>query len=100
MKYGKAFLLALLLCLLPLTAVAGVKFRCTRFSRAAIAIRTATASAICAHSSKLDYIQALGADSIWLTPVSPSPSYHKYDVTAYCVIDRVSAPLPITTRGG
>jgi glycosidase len=48
--------------------------------------------------SKLDYIQALGADSIWLTPVSPSPSYHKYDVTAYCDIDPGFGTLADTTR--
>jgi glycosidase len=35
---------------------------------------------------KLGYIQDLGADAIWLMPVSPSPSYHKYDVTDYRAI--------------
>ena len=33
--------------------------------------------------SKLDYIQELGATAIWLMPIHPSPSYHKYDVTDY-----------------
>ena len=37
--------------------------------------------------SKLDYIQDLGFDQIWITPVHPSPSYHKYDVTDYYSID-------------
>ncbi|MBP0969080.1 MAG: DUF3459 domain-containing protein [Oscillospiraceae bacterium] len=37
--------------------------------------------------SKLDYIEDLGFDQIWLTPVHPSPSYHKYDVTDYLSID-------------
>ena len=37
--------------------------------------------------SKLDYIQDLGFDEIWLTPVHPSPTYHKYDVTDYYGID-------------
>ncbi len=32
---------------------------------------------------KLDYIRELGANTIWLMPVHPSPSYHKYDVTDY-----------------
>lgn len=34
-------------------------------------------------TSRLDYIQDLGAEAIWLMPVNPSPSYHKYDVTDY-----------------
>ncbi|MBQ9048131.1 MAG: hypothetical protein IJ120_09585 [Solobacterium sp.] len=37
--------------------------------------------------SKLDYIQGLGFDQIWLTPVHPSDTYHKYDVKDYCAID-------------
>ena len=36
--------------------------------------------------SRLDYIQALGADMIWLTPIHPSPSYHHYDVTDYLAV--------------
>ena len=35
----------------------------------------------------LPYIASLGADGIWLMPVMPSPSYHKYDVTDYYDID-------------
>ncbi len=37
--------------------------------------------------SKLDYICDLGFDQIWLTPVHPSATYHKYDVDDYCAID-------------
>ena len=37
--------------------------------------------------NKLDYIQDLGFDQIWLMPVCPSPTYHKYDVTDYMAID-------------
>ncbi|MBR2677647.1 MAG: hypothetical protein IKE28_12180 [Solobacterium sp.] len=37
--------------------------------------------------SKLDYIQGLGFDELWLTPVHPSDTYHKYDVKDYCAID-------------
>ena len=33
--------------------------------------------------SKLDYIRELGANAIWMMPVHPSPSYHKYDVSDY-----------------
>ncbi|MBR2990229.1 MAG: hypothetical protein IKF51_02055 [Solobacterium sp.] len=36
---------------------------------------------------KLDYIQETGFDQIWLTPVFPSDTYHKYDVKDYCAID-------------
>ncbi len=36
---------------------------------------------------KLDYISDLGFDQIWLTPVHPSATYHKYDVDDYLAID-------------
>jgi alpha-amylase len=36
---------------------------------------------------KLDYIDSLHYDGIWLTPVHPSDTYHKYDVDDYCAID-------------
>lgn len=32
---------------------------------------------------RLDYIEALGANCLWLSPVFESPSYHGYDVTDY-----------------
>lgn len=46
--------------------------------------------------SKLDYINDgdpttdtdLGCNGIWLMPISPSPSYHKYDVVDYEGIDK------------
>ncbi|MBQ6807221.1 MAG: alpha-amylase [Lachnospiraceae bacterium] len=45
--------------------------------------------------SKLDYINDgddttdtdLGCNGIWLMPINPSPTYHKYDVTDYYEID-------------
>ena len=37
---------------------------------------------------KLDYIQDMGFNGIWLMPVMPSTTYHKYDVTDYCAIDK------------
>lgn len=37
--------------------------------------------------SRLDYIEQLGVSRVWLMPVSPSPSYHKYDVVDYYAID-------------
>lgn len=37
--------------------------------------------------SKLDYISGLGFDAVWLTPVHPSSTYHKYDVDDYYSID-------------
>lgn len=36
---------------------------------------------------KLDYLRDLGISCIWLMPIHPSPSYHKYDVTDYYNID-------------
>jgi len=38
-------------------------------------------------TGKLDYIAGMGFDGIWLTPVFPSPTYHKYDATDYLSID-------------
>lgn len=36
---------------------------------------------------RLDYIHDMGYNGIWLMPIMPSPSYHKYDVTDYFDID-------------
>ena len=36
---------------------------------------------------RLDYFTELGIDGIWLLPVHPAPSYHKYDVVNYYQID-------------
>lgn len=36
---------------------------------------------------KLDYVEYMGFNGIWLMPIMPSPTYHKYDVTDYCAID-------------
>lgn len=38
---------------------------------------------------KLDYVEYMGFNGIWLMPIMPSPSYHKYDVVDYCAIDEV-----------
>lgn len=38
-------------------------------------------------TQKLDYIQDLGFNGIWLMPIMPSPTYHKYDTTDYCNVD-------------
>ena len=37
--------------------------------------------------NRLDYISDMGYTGLWLMPVMPSPSYHKYDVTDYYNID-------------
>ena len=34
-------------------------------------------------TQKLDYLDELGIQGIWLMPIMPSPTYHKYDVTDY-----------------
>lgn len=36
---------------------------------------------------KLDYVDSLHYDGLWLTPIHQSPSYHKYDVIDYKTID-------------
>lgn len=38
-------------------------------------------------TSKLDYLQELGINGIWLMPIHPSSSYHKYNVRDYYEID-------------
>ena len=37
--------------------------------------------------SKLDYLEDLGINGIWMMPIHPSSSYHKYDVNDYYDID-------------
>ncbi len=38
-------------------------------------------------TEKLGYIKELGANGLWLTPIMPSNTYHKYDVDDYRQID-------------
>ena len=38
-------------------------------------------------TEKLDYIKDMGFNGIWLTPIMPSTTYHKYDVVDYKEID-------------
>lgn len=38
-------------------------------------------------TEKLDYIADLGFNGIWLMPIMPSTTYHKYDTTDYMDID-------------
>ena len=38
-------------------------------------------------TSRLDYIQDMGFNGIWLSPIMPSDSYHKYSVKDYYAID-------------
>lgn len=87
MKYGKTLLLALLVCLLPLAAAAGVSSAYEIFTGSYCDSNGDGIGDLNGIQSKLDYIQALGVDGIWLTPVTPSPSYHKYDVADYMDID-------------
>ena len=37
--------------------------------------------------NSLAYLKELGVKGLWLNPIHPSPSYHKYDVTDYYEID-------------
>lgn len=43
--------------------------------------------------SKLDYIKDMGFNGIWLLPVHPSTSYHKYNVRDYMAIDETYGTL-------
>ncbi|WP_168119498.1 alpha-amylase family glycosyl hydrolase [Paenibacillus sp. HB172176] len=38
-------------------------------------------------TEKLDYLQELGVEGIWLMPITASPSYHGYDVTDYYAVN-------------
>jgi len=38
-------------------------------------------------TAKLGYLADLGITGIWLTPIHPSPTYHKYDIMDYTAID-------------
>ena len=38
-------------------------------------------------TAKLDYVKEMGFNGIWLMPLHPSPTYHKYDVIDYYAID-------------
>jgi glycosidase len=40
------------------------------------------------NDGKPDSGKSLGIEGIWLMPIMPSPSYHKYDITDYYGIDR------------
>ena len=43
---------------------------------------------------RLDYLQGLGVDALWLSPIYPSPMYDfGYDVSDYCDIDPVFGTL-------
>ena len=38
-------------------------------------------------AQKLDYLQELGINALWLMPIHPSPSYHGYDVLNYYAVN-------------
>lgn len=38
--------------------------------------------------NKLSYLSDLGIGAIWLTPIFASPTYHKYDITDYYLLDK------------
>lgn len=44
-------------------------------------------------TSKLDYIKEMGYNGIWLMPIHPSPTYHKYDVKDYYAIEDIYGTL-------
>ena len=38
-------------------------------------------------TEKLDYIQEIGFNALWLSPIFPSPSHHGYDATDLCSVE-------------
>jgi glycosidase len=38
-------------------------------------------------TNRLDYLEDLGAEVLWLLPIYPSPSYHGYDVTDFFAVN-------------
>ena len=54
---------------------------------AAMGVREFYGGDIAGIMKKLDYIQKLGVDAIYLNPVFVSPSNHKYDIQDYDYID-------------
>jgi len=38
-------------------------------------------------TERLDYIHSMGFDGIWISPIHPSSTYHKYNVSDYLAID-------------
>jgi len=38
-------------------------------------------------TERLDYLEELGIEALWLMPINPSPTYHGYDVTDYYEIN-------------
>ena len=38
-------------------------------------------------TKKLDYLQDLGVNALWLMPITESPSYHGYDTVDYCSVN-------------
>lgn len=38
-------------------------------------------------TARLDYLKDIGVGGIWLMPIMPSPTYHKYDVVDYKAVD-------------
>ncbi len=44
---------------------------------------------------RLDYLRELGVETIYLTPIYPSTSYHRYDVYDYTSIDKYLGDLKV-----
>ena len=93
MKTLRVCLLILLLCLLPLTAACGISAAYEVFTGSYCDSDCDGIGDLNGIRSKLGYIRALGVDGLWLTPVTPSPAYHKYAVTDYTDIDPLFGTL-------
>lgn len=80
--------LALALCLLPLAAVAAGLGPVYEVFVASFRDGDGDGRGdLTGLAQALPYVQSLGASALWLMPIHPSPSYHKYDVTDYLAVD-------------
>ena len=46
----------------------------------------------------LPYLQALGVNCLWLSPIGPAPSYHRYDQTSFFDVDSDLGGLQMMRR--
>ncbi len=83
----KVLLLLLVLCLLPWNALADGRAFYEIFPASFYDGNGDGKGDLPGIIEKLDYLEDLGVEGVWLTPIHPSPSYHKYDVMDYRAVD-------------
>lgn len=87
MRYVKRFLVLLLaLCLLSPAALADNRTYYEIFPASFYDSNGDGMGDLDGITEKIPYLTSLGVEGIWLMPIHPSPSYHKYDVTDYMAV--------------